>query len=107
MLENSKIIQALIDSCINLDPESFIPCLLDKKVKMLLTKKISFYRYYKYLVNLAKNDLDGNLKVRVKEISTSIEGGRELVFCDCSGRTLINLEFYEDENILYLDAHPF
>ena len=107
MIENSRIMKALIDSCISLNPESFIPCLLDKKVKMPLAKKISFYRYYKYLLNLAKTDMDGKLKVKINEIRTSIDGGRELAFYDDRGKTLINIEFYEDENVIYLDAHPF
>ena len=109
MNDEHNILDNLIKSCVDNDPISFIPFLLDKNVKVLFPNKVKFYCYLKILVNYAQEKVNGKLcAVIEKPYEYNIKGGQNLCFYDERHKfPLIVLEFIEENGKLCLDAHPF
>jgi len=104
----TKII--LIKSCVICDPSLFIKYLIRPNVKVSFINKVRFYKYFKFILENAKQSkLDKELMLNIeKPYEINFKGGKNYCFYDSKKKApLIVIELKETNNLLYIDIHPF
>lgn len=100
----------LVKSCMICDPSLFIKSLMRPNVKVSFINKVRFYKYFKFIIEDAKqNKSDEELTLKIEDpYEINFQGGKNYCFYDSNKRApLIIVEAKESNGILYVDIHPF
>lgn len=100
----------LITSCVICDPSLFIKYLMRPNIKVSFINKMRFYKYFKFILEDAKQiKSDDELTLNIEEsYEINLKGGENYCFYDSKNKApLIVIEIKETNNLLYVDIHPF
>ena len=104
-----KIKAQLILSCINNDPESFLPFLMLQEVETEAPNKKDFYQFFKGMLNQAHEYSEGELTLKIEQPSLDID--KEVLnynfYDNTHKRPLLSIVVKENNNLIYLGAMPF
>jgi hypothetical protein len=104
-----KIKTQLILTCINNDPESFLPFLMSSEVETDAPNKEDFYEYFKGMLNQAHDSSDGELQLKIEPPILNTE--KEVISYNFYDNTHVYprllIEVKENNNQIYIDVLPF
>ncbi len=104
-----KIKAQLILSCINNDPESFLPFLMLAEVETEAPNKKDFYQFFKGMLNHAHESSEGELLLKIGQ--PTLHTGKELLNYNFYDNThkypLLSIVVKENNNLIYLGVMPF
>ena len=107
--EIEEIKKSLIQSCISFNAFQFLPYLLSPSVETGFPNKIRFYDYLKYLLEAAKEETEGALKLKI-ELGGGVEDPDLLsynFYDEVHKFPRINLQVKEKKDRIYIDLKPF
>jgi hypothetical protein len=104
-----KIKTQLISSCINNDPESFLPFLMLAEVETEAPNKMDFYQFFKGMINQAHECSEGELLLKIEQ--PTLDADTEQLnynFYDKTHKSpLLSLLVKENNNQVTLSVMPF
>lgn len=108
-IQIQQIKQNLILSCIEYNAFHFLPYLLSPQVCVNFPNKIRFYRFLKYVLQIAKKEAVGKLELRIERNPwEERKGFLSFNFYDQERQyPRINLEIRENDNSIFIDLKPF
>ena len=104
-----KIKAELILSCINNDPESFLPFLMSAEVETEAPNKEDFYQFFKGMLNDAHESSEGELLLKIEQptLDTDKEVRNYNFYDNAHKYPLLSIEVKENSNLVCLDIMPF
>jgi hypothetical protein len=104
-----KIKTELIFSCINNDPESFLPFLMSAEVETEAPNKEDFYQFFKGMLNHAHESSEGELFLKIEQstLDTDQEALNYNFYDNTHKYPLISILVKENNNLISLDVMPF
>ena len=105
-----KIKTQLILSCINNDPESFLPFLMSAEVETETPNKEDFYQFLKGMLNHTHESSEGELLLKIEQPTLDIVDEEILNynFYDNVHRyPLLSITVEENNNLICLGVMPF
>lgn len=104
-----KIKTELISSCINNDPESFLPFLMSAQVETEAPNKKDFYQFFKGMLNHAHESSEGELTLKIEQqTSNTYKEVLNYNFYDNTHKyPLLSILVKENNNLVYLGVMPF
>jgi hypothetical protein len=104
-----KIKTQLILSCINNDPESFLPFLMSAEVETETPNKEDFYQFFKGMLSHAHENSEGELLLKIEKPTAN--AGNEVLnynFYDNTNKyPLLSIIVEENNNLICLGVMPF
>lgn len=104
-----KIKAKLILSCINNDPESFLPFLMSAEVETEAPNKKDFYQFFKGMLNHAHESSEGQLTLKIEQPTWNTD--KEVLHYNFYDNThiypLLSIVVKENNNLISLDVMPF
>jgi hypothetical protein len=104
-----KIKAQLILSCINNDPESFLPFLMSQEVETESPNKNDFYQFFKGMLNHAHESSVGELLLKIEHPTWNTD--KEVLNYNFYDNThkhpLLSILVKEHNNLIYLGVMPF
>ena len=104
-----KIKAQLILSCINNDPESFLPFLMSAEVETEAPDKKDFYQFFKGMLNHAHESSEGELTLKIEQQTWGADKEvHNYNFYDTAHKhPLLSIEVKENNKLIYLGVMPF
>ena len=104
-----KIKAQLILSCINDDPESFLPFLMSAEVETEAPDKKDFYQFFKGMLNHAHESSEGELTLKIEQQTWGADKEvHNYNFYDTAHKhPMLSIEVKENNNLIYLCIMPF
>jgi hypothetical protein len=104
-----KIKTELISSCINNDPESFLPFLMSAQVETEAPNKKDFYQFFKGMLNHAHESSEGELTLKIEQqtLNTYKEVLNYNFYDNTHKYPLLSILVKENNNLIYLGVMPF
>jgi hypothetical protein len=104
-----EIKKALINSCIKLKSNEFIPYLLSEKVKTGMPNKVIFYKSFKNLIKSTEKNKKGEISFKIKKIEKNeFEEKYYFNFYDKFYKNAqLTIEVVEKKQEIYFDTIPF
>jgi hypothetical protein len=108
-MQTKAILDFLIFSCINYEPQSFIPYLLSDQVKTNMPNKVRFYKFFNHMLACTAKNSEGELRLRIKRVYFSKEKGtQDYSFYDTKHEhARLNMEVEERDNKMYIATLAF
>lgn len=104
-----KIKAQLILSCINNDPESFLPFLMLAEVETETPNKEDFYQFFKGMLNQAHESSEGELTLKIEQ--PTLDSDKQVVNYNFYDNThkypLLSIVVKENKNLICLGIMPF
>ncbi|TDE46719.1 hypothetical protein E0I26_01145 [Flavobacterium rhamnosiphilum] len=104
-----KIKTELVLSCINNDPESFLPFLMLAEVETEAPNKKDFYQFFKGMINQAHESSEGKLTLKIEQ--PTLDTDKEVLNYNFYDNThkypLLSIVVKENNNLMYLGVMPF
>ena len=104
-----KIKAQLILSCINDDPESFLPFLMSAEVETEASDKKDFYQFFKGMLNHAHESSEGELLLKIEQ--STLDTDKQVLNYNFYDNTykypLLSIVVKENNNLICLGIMPF
>lgn len=104
-----KIKTELILSCINDNPESFLPFLISAEVETEAPNKMDFYQFFKGMLNHAHESAEGKLTLKIEQ--PTLDTDKEVLNYNFYDNThkypLLSIMVKENNNLICLGIMPF
>ncbi|WP_158728963.1 hypothetical protein [Flavobacterium sp. I-STPA6A] len=104
-----RIKTELISSCINNDPDSFLPFLMSAEVVTEAPNKEDFYQFFKGMLNHAHESSDGELLLKIEQ--STLDTDKQVLNYNFYDNThkfpLLSIVVKENNNLIYLGVMPF
>ena len=104
-----KIKAQFILSCINNDPESFLPFLMSAEVETEAPNKKDFYQFFKGMLNHAHESSEGELLLKIEQ--PTLDTDKEVVnynfYDNVHKHYRLSIVVKESNNLIFLDILPF
>ena len=104
-----KIKAQFILSCINNDPESFLPFLMSAEVETEAPNKKDFYQFLKGMLNHAHESSEGELLLKIEQ--PTLDTDKEVVnynfYDNVHKHYRLSIVVKESNNLIFLDILPF
>ena len=104
-----KIKTELILSCINNNPESFLPFLMSAEVETEAPNKKDFYQFFKGILNHAHESSEGELLLKIEQ--STLDTDKQVLNYNFYDNTykypLLSIVVKENRNLMCLGVMPF
>ncbi len=104
-----KIKAQLILSCINNDPESFLPFLMSAEVETEAPNKEDFYQFFKGMLNHAHESSEREITLKIEQptLDTDKEVCNYNFYDNTHKYPLLSIVVKENPNLISLGVMPF
>lgn len=108
MYSNDSILESLVKSIKDFDPELFKPYLYSEKVKYDAISKKAFYRFFKRMIATAESSSIGPLSLRIEQPAYEESGKKHYCFYDIAHvYSRLTIIVVESEDSIWIDVAPF
>jgi hypothetical protein len=109
IISMDKIKAELILSCINNNPESFLPFLMSGEVETEAPNKEDFYQFFKGMLIHAHESSEGELTLKIEPQTwgTDKEVHNYNFYDTAHKHHLLSIEVKENNKLIYLGIMPF
>jgi hypothetical protein len=109
IISMEKIKAELILSCINNNPESFLPFLMSGEVETEAPNKEDFYQFFKGMLIHAHESSEGELTLKIEPQTwgTDKEVHNYNFYDTAHKHHLLSIEVKENNKLIYLGIMPF
>lgn len=106
---NKIILDALIYSCLNFDPNYFKPFLFSEKVKTDMPNKILFFNFFKQMLLNAKENSVGTMSLKIEKPEWENDKTIEYynLYDNIHKHSRLSILVKEIADEIYLDTMPF